>query len=67
MSEGGQVAIPLSQVSIKIVQARLLTCQGAGYGVVIGLGALFAIGMILVTATLKKRGNVDNSEEFTGA
>ncbi|KAM0786770.1 hypothetical protein ACM66B_002205 [Microbotryomycetes sp. NB124-2] len=41
--------------------------QGAGYGVVIGLGALFAIGMVAVTQLLFKRGNKDNNEEFTVA
>jgi hypothetical protein len=40
--------------------------QGAGYGVVIGLGALFAFGMIAVSEIMKRRGNVENSEEFTG-
>ncbi|THW12977.1 sodium symporter family protein [Aureobasidium pullulans] len=40
---------------------------GAGYGVVIGLGALFALAMIAVTAIMKKRGNVENAEEFTVA
>lgn len=40
--------------------------QGTGYGVVIGLGAAFAIGMIGITHFMKKRGTVDNSEEFTG-
>jgi hypothetical protein len=34
--------------------------------VVIGLGALFAIGMIFVTEIMRRRGNVENSEEFTG-
>ncbi|KAF3761228.1 hypothetical protein M406DRAFT_65726 [Cryphonectria parasitica EP155] len=41
--------------------------QGAGYGVVIGLGALFALGMMSVTALLRKRGNFNNAEEFTVA
>jgi len=40
--------------------------QGAGYGVVVGLGALFAFGMIAVSEVMKRRGNVENSEEFTG-
>lgn len=40
--------------------------QGAGYGVVIGLGALFALGMIGITTILRKRGNVEDAEEFTG-
>jgi len=40
--------------------------QGAGYGVVIGLGALFALGMIGITTTLRRRGNVEDAEEFTG-
>lgn len=42
------------------------TSQGAGYGVVIGLGALFALGMIAISEVMKRRGNVENSEEFTG-
>ncbi|QDS69458.1 hypothetical protein FKW77_006062 [Venturia effusa] len=41
--------------------------QGAGYGVVVGLGALFALGMIGVSAVMKRRGNIENSEEFTVA
>ncbi|KAE9977030.1 hypothetical protein EG328_002299 [Venturia inaequalis] len=41
--------------------------QGAGYGVVVGLGALFALGMIGVSTVMKKRGNIENSEEFTVA
>ncbi|KAH7418990.1 putative DUR3-urea permease [Cadophora sp. MPI-SDFR-AT-0126] len=41
--------------------------QGAGYGVVIGLGALFAFGMIAISEIMKRRGNVENSEEFTVA
>ncbi|PVH89988.1 sodium symporter family protein [Cadophora sp. DSE1049] len=41
--------------------------QGAGYGVVIGLGALFALGMIAISEVMKRRGNVENSEEFTVA
>lgn len=41
--------------------------QGAGYGVVIGLGALFALAMTAVTAIMKRRGNVENAEEFTVA
>ncbi|KAG4441395.1 hypothetical protein IFR05_003152, partial [Cadophora sp. M221] len=41
--------------------------QGAGYGVVIGLGALFALGMIGISENMKRRGNVENSEEFTVA
>lgn len=32
----------------------------------IGLGALFALGMILVTEIMKRRGNIENAEEFTG-
>jgi hypothetical protein len=40
--------------------------QGAGYGVVIGLGALFALGMIGITTILRRRGNVEDAEEFTG-
>lgn len=31
-----------------------------------GLGALFALGMIGVSAVMKRRGNIENSEEFTG-
>ncbi|TVY41695.1 putative urea active transporter [Lachnellula subtilissima] len=41
--------------------------QGAGYGVVVGLGALFAFGMIAVSEVMKRRGNVENAEEFTVA
>ncbi|TVY49185.1 putative urea active transporter 1 [Lachnellula cervina] len=41
--------------------------QGAGYGVVVGLGALFAFGMIAVSEVMKRRGNIENSEEFTVA
>ncbi|KAH7343032.1 putative DUR3-urea permease [Rhexocercosporidium sp. MPI-PUGE-AT-0058] len=41
--------------------------QGAGYGVVVGLGALFALGMIGISEVMKRRGNVENSEEFTVA
>jgi hypothetical protein len=41
--------------------------QGAGYGVVIGLGAFFAIGMIFITNYLAKKGNVDDNEEFAVA
>jgi hypothetical protein len=41
--------------------------QGAGYGVVIGLGAFFAIGMIFITNYLAKKGNVDDKEEFAVA
>lgn len=33
---------------------------------VIGLGALFALGMMAVTSIMRRRGNVDNAEEFTG-
>jgi urea-proton symporter len=33
---------------------------------VVGLGALFALGMIGVSTVMKKRGNIENSEEFTG-
>lgn len=40
--------------------------QRAGYGVVIGLGALFAVGMIGITTILRKRGNKEDAEEFTG-
>ncbi|KAI4764881.1 sodium symporter family protein [Aureobasidium sp. EXF-3400] len=41
--------------------------KGAGYGVVVGLGALFALAMMGVTALLRRRGNVENAEEFTVA
>ncbi|KZT41737.1 Na+/solute symporter [Sistotremastrum suecicum HHB10207 ss-3] len=41
--------------------------QGAGYGVVIGLGALFALGMIFTTQVLYRRGTKDDNEEFTVA
>jgi Na+/proline symporter len=33
--------------------------------VVIGLGALFALAMIGVTEIMRRRGNVENAEEFT--
>jgi hypothetical protein len=74
-------AIPLSQVSghyeismppLVVTGLRWHICidfssfQGAGYGVVIGLGALFALGMMAVTEIMKRRGNILNSEEFTG-
>lgn len=49
---------------------RVLSCakvfKGAGYGVVIGLGALFALGMMAVTEIMKRKGNVEDAEEFTG-
>ncbi|SCZ87362.1 BZ3500_MvSof-1268-A1-R1_Chr2-2g04828 [Microbotryum saponariae] len=41
--------------------------QGAGYGVVVGLGALFAIGMVGISDLLSRRGNTDDNEEFTVA
>jgi hypothetical protein len=47
-----------------IVQAPL--SQGVGYGVVLGLGALFALGMIGITTVLRRRGNTEDAEEFTG-
>jgi hypothetical protein len=71
-------AVPLSQVGYTELRhfasfsSSLCTLlnesilQGAGYGAVIGLGALFALGMIGVTEVMKRRGNVENSEEFTG-
>lgn len=34
---------------------------------VVGLGALFAIGMIFITRTLAKRGINESDEEFTVA
>lgn len=52
-------------MSDTIVTAPL--SQGAGYGVVIGLGALFAIGMIAISNALRRHGVSDDSEEFTGA
>ena len=51
-------------MSDTIVTAPL--SQGAGYGVVIGLGALFAIGMIAISNALHKHGVADDAEEFTG-
>ncbi|KAI4750378.1 sodium symporter family protein [Aureobasidium sp. EXF-3400] len=48
-------------------QAAIPLSQGAGYGVVIGLGALFALVMIGVTEIMRRRGNVENAEEFTVA
>ncbi|KAG9514523.1 hypothetical protein KCV07_g8086, partial [Aureobasidium melanogenum] len=47
--------------------ATIPLSQGAGYGVVVGLGALFALAMMGVTALLRRRGNVENAEEFTVA
>lgn len=41
--------------------------QGIGYGVIIGLGALFALGMIGISALLSKNGTSDDNEEFTVA
>ncbi|KAI9761317.1 MAG: hypothetical protein M4579_001107 [Chaenotheca gracillima] len=42
--------------------------QGAGYGVVLGLGALFAFGMILTTYVLRRYHNeVQTSEMFSTA
>ncbi|KAK7206786.1 Sodium:solute symporter family-domain-containing protein [Myxozyma melibiosi] len=42
--------------------------QGAGYGVVVGLGALFAFGMILTTYLLKRYQHENiTSEEFSTA
>ncbi|GAA6012175.1 hypothetical protein JCM11491_001774 [Sporobolomyces phaffii] len=41
--------------------------QGAGYGVVIGLGALFALGMIGISSLLSRSGTTDDNEEFTVA
>lgn len=32
-----------------------------------GLGALFAFGMMAVTEVMKRRGNIENAEEFTGS
>ncbi|GAA5990146.1 hypothetical protein JCM10908_005843 [Rhodotorula pacifica] len=40
---------------------------GTGYGVVVGLGALFAIGMIGISELLKRSGKRDDNEEFTVA
>ena len=31
-----------------------------------GFGALFALGMMAITEVMKRRGNILNSEEFTG-
>lgn len=42
--------------------------QAVGYGVVIGLGFLFALGMILTTYVLKRyRNEVQTSEMFSTA
>ncbi|KAM0748095.1 hypothetical protein T439DRAFT_358672 [Meredithblackwellia eburnea MCA 4105] len=41
--------------------------QGAGYGVVVGLGTLFALGMVGISSILSKRGLSDDNEEFTVA
>lgn len=47
-------------------QALVLLPQGAGYGVAIGLGLVFGIGMILVSRFLSKYMNErsDHSEMF---
>ncbi|KAG9525974.1 sodium symporter family protein, partial [Aureobasidium melanogenum] len=47
--------------------ATIPLSQGAGYGVVVGLGALFALAMMGVTVLLRRRGNIENAEEFTVA
>ena len=71
------VAVPLPQVSRALYLISPLfcghyeidwrpPCQGAGYGVVVGLGALFALGMNAISEVMKRRGNVENAEEFTG-
>ncbi|KAF1846190.1 SSS family solute:Na+ symporter [Cucurbitaria berberidis CBS 394.84] len=39
--------------------------QGAGYGVVVGLGVTFALGMIWVTKAMKKSFNEDNNSTET--
>lgn len=37
------------------------------YGVVVGLGAVFAVRMVLISNLLARRGNVEDTEEFTVA
>ncbi|KAF2638816.1 SSS family solute:Na+ symporter [Massarina eburnea CBS 473.64] len=39
--------------------------QGAGYGVVVGFGVAFALGMVWVTAQIKKHFNEDNKSTET--
>ncbi|KAH9827371.1 SSS family solute:Na+ symporter [Teratosphaeria destructans] len=39
--------------------------QGAGYGVLVGLGVAFAVGMVLVTRALKRTFGEDNSSTET--
>ena len=39
--------------------------QGAGYGVVVGLGIAFALGMIWVTHAMKKAFNENNKSTET--
>ncbi|KAG9796326.1 urea active transporter-like protein, partial [Aureobasidium melanogenum] len=46
-----------------VVQAPLT--QGAGYGVVVGLGVAFALGMVWVTRVMKKSFNEDNNSTET--
>lgn len=41
--------------------------QGVGFGVVIGLGILFAAGMIGISSLLSRSGTEDDNEEFTVA
>ena len=39
--------------------------QGAGYGVLVGFGVAFALGMVWVTNSLKKAFNEDNRSTET--
>jgi len=47
--------------------ASIPLSQGVGYGIIVGLGALFALGMIGISALLSKTGTSDDNEEFTVA
>ncbi|KAK3489607.1 urea active transporter [Neurospora hispaniola] len=56
-----------ADTTVKIETATALN-QGVGYGIVIGLGALFALGMILVTFILKRYNReLQTSEMFNTA
>ncbi|KAK3500480.1 urea active transporter [Neurospora crassa] len=56
-----------ADTTVKIETATALN-QGVGYGVVIGLGALFALGMIFVTFILKRYNReLQTSEMFNTA
>ncbi|GAA5929752.1 hypothetical protein JCM1841_002636 [Sporobolomyces salmonicolor] len=50
-----------------MLQVQAPLSPGTGYGVVIGLGALFALGMIGISNLLARGGNSEDNEEFTVA